>query len=153
MTRKQTRRRVYQICNPISMAIAGAALTDTASLDKLRLRELSALEAFRTGRATEDEWRDLADMLNVSETFCRDGVGPEARETCLQAQDALGAAHRRLREHGRLVFTGEELQILRHAFEYADLQRSSVSRGQFERVVQKTIDRIRSAAPDIKVCI
>ena len=80
MTRKKCRRKVWALIDPIAHAIAGAAITDTASLDKLRMLELSAIEAFAKGRATPDDWRALADMLNVCETMARDGIGPEALE-------------------------------------------------------------------------
>jgi hypothetical protein len=153
MTRKSTRRRHYNLVNPILHALAGAAITDTASLDKLRMVELSAIEAFRTGKATRQEWCDLADLLNISETMARDGIGPEALEPCMRAQEALGEAHRRLHEHGRLAMTGPEIQALREAYAFADLQRASISRQRFEQAIAKTAARIRSADPSIKVCM
>ena len=151
MSRKKCRRKVWALIDPIAHAIAGAAITDTASLDKLRMLELSAIEAFAKGRATPDDWRALADMLNVCETMARDGIGPEALEPCTQAQEALGHAHARHKAGKPLLFTGLELQTVRDAYEYADLQRASVSRSQLETAVKKTADRIRSAHPDLKV--
>jgi hypothetical protein len=104
MSRKRTRRKVYQLVNPITHAIAGACITDTAALDKIRLSELTSLEAFRTGHATKHDWRVLADMLNVSETLARDGIGPEAMGANLSAQEALGAVQDRSKQHnGRRV--------------------------------------------------
>lgn len=153
MSRKRTRRKHFALVNPIEHAIAGAAITDGSLLDKLRVRELSAIEAFRTGRATAQEWRDLADLLNICETLATDGIGPEAMEPCQRAQDALGEAHRRLQEHGRLAMTGPELQALRDAYDYADLQRISISRLRYEQAIKRTADRIRSSHPSVKVCI
>jgi len=152
--RKRTRRKVYPLVNPIQHAIAGAAITDTKILDTVRTLELSALEALRTGHATKEDWRTLADCLNVSETMARDGIGPEAIGANLAAQEALGAIQERSKKlDGRLVVTGPELQALRDGFEYADLQRSSISRHRYEQAVKKTADRIRSAAPAVKVFI
>jgi hypothetical protein len=151
MTRKKCRRKVWALIDPIAHAIAGAAITDTASLNKLRMAELSAIEAFAKGRATPHDWRAIADMLNVSESLCSMGVGPEALETCLKAQEALGNVHARHSQGKPLLFTGPELQTVRDAYEYADLQRASVSRSQLETAVKKTADRIRSAHPDLKV--
>lgn len=153
MSRKHTRRKVYQRCNPILLAMQGAAITDTRDLNKLRMRELSAIESFRTGVATKDDWMAMADMLNICETLARDGVGPEALETCERAQASLGEAHRRFKEGGRLGLTGPELQALREAYEYHDLQRTSVSRSRYEQAILKTANRIRSAHPSVKVCI
>ena len=151
MTRKKCRRKVWALIDPIAHAIAGAAITDTASLDKLRMLELSAIEAFAKGRATPDDWRALADMLNVCETMARDGIGPEALEPCTQAQEALGHAHARHKAGKPLLFTGLELNAVRDAFAYHDLQRSSISRSQYEHAIKKTGDRIRSAHPSLKV--
>jgi hypothetical protein len=154
MSRKRTRRKVYQLVNPITHAIAGACITDTAALDKIRLSELTSLEAFRTGHATKHDWRVLADMLNVSETLARDGIGPEAMGANLSAQEALGAVQDRSKQHnGRLVLTGPELQALRDAFEYADLQRSSISRSRLEDAIRRTAARIASAHTSVKVYI
>ena len=151
MTRKKCKRKVWALIDPVALAIAGAAITDTASLDKLRMLELSAIEAFAKGRATPDDWRALADMLNVCETMARDGIGPEALEPCTQAQEALGHAHARHKEGRPLLFTGPELNAVRDSFGYHDLQRSSVSRSTYEQAIQKTANRIRSAHPTLKV--
>ena len=152
MTRKKCRREVWNTnVNPIAHAIAGAAITDTASLDKLRMQELSAIEAFAKGRATPDDWRALADMLNICETMAGMGIGPEALEPCRQAQEALGNAHARHRAGRALLFTGPELQAVRDSYEFHDLQRQSVSRSTYEQAIEKTANRIRSAHPDLKV--
>ncbi len=151
MSRKKCRRKVWALIDPIAHAIAGAAITDTASLDKLRMLELSAIEAFAKGRATADDWRALADMLNVSETLCGMGIGPEALEPCRQAQEALGHAHAHHKAGRALLFTGPQLQAVRDSFAYHDLQRSSISRSQYEQAIAKTANRIRSAHPSLKV--
>jgi hypothetical protein len=154
MSRKRTNRRRYALVNPIEFAIVGAALTDEATLDKLRFRELAAIEAFRTGKAGKQEWCDLADLCNIAETFCRDGVGPEALETVEAAQEALAEAHSRHHKEGRaLLLRGPELQSLRDVFAYHDLQRQSVSRAEYERTIVKTHDRIRSGDPNVRVCM
>lgn len=151
--RKHTRRRVYELVNPIAHAIAGAAITDSANLDKLRMRELSAIESFRIGRACRQDWLALADMLNICETLARDGVGPEALEPCLAAQEALGACHDRHKRTGKLGFTGPELQAMRDAYGWHDAQRTNISRSRYEAGIQKTANRIRSAHPSVKVCV
>lgn len=144
MSRKRTHRKVYGLVNPIAHAIAGAAITDTASLDRLRLTELSALESFAKGHGTAQELAELVDLVNVAETMANNGIGPEALPTILAAQEAFTEAIRRQREHGRLGFSGPELETLRHAFEFADLQRSSISRSRYEQELRLTIARIRN---------
>lgn len=151
--RKHTRRKVYTLVNPILYAMQGAAITPKDLLDKLRLRELAAIEAFRTGNATKQEWRDVSDFLNISETLALDGVGPEAMEACQAAQESLQAAHARYQECESLTLTGRELQTLRDAYEFFDLQRQSIARSRFEEAIQKTANKIKSAHPSLKVCI
>ena len=151
MSRKRCHRKHYPLVDPIACATQGAAITDAGRLDKLRLLELSALEAFRTGKATPEDWRQLADMVNVAETMALDGIGPEVIEPCAQASTALGEAHARYKTHGRLGLSGPQLQSLRNLHEFHDLQRTSISRGEYERAIKKTADRIRSAHPSVKV--
>jgi len=45
--------------------------------------------------------------------------------------------------------TGPGLQAMRDLFEYHDLQRSSISRGEYERHIQSAINAIRSKAPGV----
>lgn len=152
MSRKKCNRRVWRRVNPIEHAIQGVAVTDKARLDKLRLLELSALEAFRTGKAKPDDWRALADMNNVAQIMAEKmGIGPEVLPACEAAEQALGAAHQRYVGKGRLGFTGPELQALRDLAEFHDLQRTSISRSDYERAIKMTGDRIRSQHPDVKV--
>ncbi len=153
MTRKKTRRKHWNLVNPILHAITGATITDTASLNELRKREYLAVEAFRTGTAIPDDWRSLADMLNICETMARSGLGPEALEACAQAQQALGNAQQRYKDGKSLGFTGPELTAIREVYEYHDLQRQSVSRSEYEKAIQTTANRIRSAHSSVKVCV
>ena len=106
MSRKKCRRKHYPLVNPVDCAIAGAAITDTARLDKLRLLELSALEAFRTGQATPADWRQLADMVNIAETMALDGISPEVLEPRKPGQRSLGQAHFRFTTKGKLGWPG-----------------------------------------------
>ena len=151
MSRKKCRRKVWDLLDPVSLAISGAAITDTASLDKLRMLDLSAIEAFAKGRATADDWRALAGVLTLWETLARDAVRPEALEPCTQAQEALGHAHARHKDGKPLLFTGPELQAVRESYEFHDLQRTSISRSQYEQAITKTANRIKSAHPSLKV--
>lgn len=151
--RKRCNRKHYKLCNPISMALMGASITPEKDLNSLRLRELSAIESFRTGSAEKDDWMVLADMVNIAETLGRQGIGVEVVEASERAQEALRAAHRRHTETGRLGVTGPELQALRDAYALHDLQRLSIARSVYEQAISKTFNRIRSADPSVKVCV
>jgi hypothetical protein len=145
MSRKKCRRKVYALVNPILMAIEGAAVTDKACLDKLRLLELAAIDAFRIGRATKDDWKALADLLNLAETMATQGIGRgEVLPACEQAQEALERALDRHDATGKLGIDGPGLEALRELHEYHDLQRLSISRSQYEQMIRLTANRIRS---------
>jgi hypothetical protein len=152
--RKRCHRKVYALVDPIRHAMEGAAITPDSRLDKLRLRELSAIEAFRTGAATRVDWMSIADMSNVAETMANSGVGrDEVLPVVYQVQEALGNAHTRFTAGGHLGFDGLGLQAARDLAEYHQLQRTSVSRSEYERAIKRTADRIRSAAADVKVML
>lgn len=92
-------------------------------------------------------------MANISETLARDGIGIEVLEASEKAQQALLQAHRRHTETGRIGVSGPELQALRDCYEMHDLQRQSIARSQYEQAIRKTMNRIKSADPAIKVCV
>ena len=127
----------------------GAGITQPELLDKLRLRELAALEAMAKGLGTKVEWQELADMLNICEVMAMEGIGPEALPYCKEAQDALVEAARRYEATKRMGLSGPGIQALREVYEYHDLQRSSVARGLYEQMIVKTRQRINSKAKEV----
>lgn len=151
MTRKHTRRKHWPLVNPITHAIDGACITSTDRLDKLRLLELTAIEALTKGQATQSDWRDLADMVNVAESLARDRVGREVLAACELAGQALEAAHASHQATGRITVSAEHVQALRDVHEYTDLQRTSVDRARYDRAIKATANRIRGRAKDVKV--
>ena len=143
--RKKTKRKViWNLVNPITHAIVGAAITHRDRLDKLRLLEYSALDAITRGQGTVQDWRTLVDVLNLSETMGRAGVGAEVLPVCKKAQDSLHKAALRYQETMRMGLDGEGIKAIRDLIEYADLQQSSIARSEFEKYIQKTKDYIRS---------
>lgn len=153
MSRKVCRRKHYALVNPIDMAIRGASFTGKAVLDDVRLRNLSAIDAFAHGRATVNDWRTVADMHNVAETMAKGGIGPEVLAACAAVDAALTDCYHRHERTGKLGLTGPQLVALRELQEFHDLQIQSITRNEFERWIKKTADRIRSAHPDVKVFI
>ena len=142
--RKQVKRKVWALLDPIKHSIEGACITDRDKLDKLRVMEYSALEAITKGRGTIHDWNTLTEVLNLSETMARAGVGPEVLPVCEKAQKALYDSALRFKKTGKFGLTGEGIQSVRELIQYADLQQSSISRSEFERYIQKTRDYIKS---------
>ena len=142
--RKRTKRKMWNLIDPITHAIVGAAITHRDKLDKLRILEYSALEAITKGQGTVADWRTLVDILNISEMMGKNGVGPEVLPICEKAQASLHKAAMRYQETMRMGLDGEGIKAIRDLIEYADLQQGSISRSEFERYIQKTKDHIRS---------
>jgi hypothetical protein len=142
--RKRTKRKMWNLIDPIQHAVVGAAITPRQTLDKLRFLEYSALEAITKGMGTIQDWRTLVDVLNLSEVMAKAGVGPEVLPVCEKAQEALHKAAMRYQETMRMGLDGEGIQALRELIEYADLQQASISRGEFEKYIQKTRNYIKS---------
>ena len=148
--RKQCRRKVWSTAiNPIAHAMAGAAITDESSLNKLRLGELSALEAMRMGKGTLEDWRLLVDMLNITQTFIRHGIGPEAREDCQKAQESLYNAAKRYEKTKQMGLDGQGIGALQNVHEWHDLQRTSVARSVYEDMIEKTRNYIKSKGKEV----
>lgn len=137
--------------NPIQMAIEGAAITPRHDLDRLLARELGSLDDFTHGRASLQQWHDLATVVNLCETLAHEGVGPEALESCGKAQDALIDAAKRFTKTQKMGLTGPGIQALRDVIEYHDLQRSSISRSQYERAINLTVSRVKSGYATVDI--
>lgn len=135
--RKQCKRKVWALVNPINHAITGASITAETDLDRLRMIELSAIESFRMGKATEDEWSQLAGMLNLAEVMGDDSG------TILAAQEALKQAKRRQDEGKTLGLTGPELEALRKAYAVHEQQRTGISRKEYEESIRKTVNKVK----------
>ena len=143
MTRKATKRRIWTPNpNMVGRVISGVAMVSARNNDKLRLIELSQIDALKTGAGT---WQDIVgvrDMMNLCETMADHGIGPEALPACAAAQDAILAIIARYEKGQKVQATDAEITALRDVHQYADLQRQSVQVVDFERFVKITQARI-----------
>lgn len=149
--RKQCRRKVYQLIDPIAHAIAGAAITTDEQLKLLKDKELAAIEAMRTGQATVYTWQELVDMNNICQVMARQGIGPEALVDCMIAEIELKQATKRFESTGKMLLTGTGLRAINEVLEWHHLQRTSISRAEYERMIQKTRNKLRSRSKDVTV--
>jgi hypothetical protein len=148
--KKKCKRKVWSTSiNPITHAIAGAAVADNKSLDKLRLSELSAIDAMTKGMGTTEDWRWLADVCNIAETMGKSGIGPEVLPYCDEVQKALLEAADRYQKTGKMGLSGVGITKIRDLWAYHDLQRTSIARSEYERMIQKTANYIRSKGKDM----
>ncbi len=106
--------------------------------------EYSALDSMTKGSGTVTDWRTLVDVLNLAEMMGKSGVGPEVLPICEKAQESLHKAAMRYQDTMRMGLDGQGIKAIRDLIEYADLQQSSISRGEFEKYIQKTKNYIKS---------
>jgi len=144
--RKRTRRKIYasEDTNPVLVALMGASMVDKDSLDKLRFGELSAIESISKGNGTLWEYRLLADMLNICERMAENGIGPEALQACEAFNEELASMAERYEKTQKMGFTGQGLRLAREVYEYHDIQRQSITRAQYQLMIEKTNNYIRS---------
>jgi len=147
--KKQCKRRVYALVNPIRFAMEGVAPPQGEKLALLRTHELSAIEAFCKGNATIDDWSKVVGMMNLAEHMAHRGIGPEAIEVCDEAYRHLMEAAKRYEKTHKMWLTGPGLQCVRDLYEYHDLQRTSVSLSVYEKHIFDTANRIKSKAPGV----
>lgn len=149
--RKQCRRKVYQLVDTVAHAIAGAGITTDDCLKQLKDKEQAAIEAMRTGNATVYTWQELVDMNNICQVMARNGIGPEALVDCMMAEIELKQATKRFEATGRMLLTGMGLKAIQEVSEWHQLQRKSISRAEYERMIEKTRNKIRSRSKDVTV--
>jgi hypothetical protein len=147
--RKQCKRKVWALVNTIQYAMEGAAITPDKQLDQLKLRELGAIESFAKGQATLRDWQDIVDMANLCELMAANGVGPEAAKDCADLQAHMVEAAYRYQKTKKMGTTGPGLQAMRNVFEYHHLQRTSISRGEYERFIRDLTNRLKAKAPEV----
>ena len=148
--RKKKHRKTYLIAtNPILHAMMGAAFVDEESLNKLRHGELAAIEAFRTGSATVEDWKLVSEFCALAESMACSGIGPEALPAVQAAEQALIEAHDRYVSTGNMGTSGPGLTAFRDVYQYHDLQRQSVSRSVYEKHIQMVFNKITSKSPKV----
>tara|TARA_R110000868_G_scaffold182605_2_gene423649 strand:+ start:6977 stop:7435 length:459 start_codon:yes stop_codon:yes gene_type:complete len=149
--KKQCRRKIYELVDPIARAISGAAITTDDLLKQLKEKEKKAVEAMRTGNATIYTWQELVDINNICQVMARNGIGVEALPDCMMAEIELKNATKRFQATGRMLLTGVGLKAISEVLEWHHLQRTSVSRSEYERMINKTHNRLRSRSKDVTV--
>ena len=148
--KKQCKRKVRPlIYNPIGYVIDGARITSDRVLDKLRMLELGSLESMKSGAGTITDWSHLTDMVNLAEQFAKDGVGIEVMEYCQIAQAAMIETAEYYEQTKTMKLSDAGLYALREVYAYHDLQRQSVSRAQYESMINKMVLRLRSKGRDV----
>lgn len=149
--RKQCRRKIWKLVDPIAHAIAGAGITTDDCLDRLKKGEEEAIEAMRTGKADIYTWQTLVDMNNICQVMAQQGIGPEALVDSMMAEIELQHAAKRFQATGKMLLTGAGLRAISEVLEWHHLQRTSISRSEYERMIEKTRNKLRSRSKGVTV--
>jgi len=149
MTRKKTRRKIYDLICPVTHAIVGASITDEESLNFLRKKENDSYEAFRTGVATKQDWNNINAVASLAESMADSGIGPEVMVHVKIAEMHLLDCQARFQRTGKMGATGLALQSFKEILEWHDLQRTSVARSVYETHIKRVTDMIRAKSPKI----
>lgn len=149
--RKHCKREHYQVLgvDTIRTAIEGAAITDDSRLLRLQIAESNALNLMVKGEGGVAQWRDLCDVVNIAETMASKGVGVEAMPCIQVAHQALLEAARRYEKTKKMGLSAKGIEALRDVFEYHHLQRTSITRSEYEGFIDLTARRIRSNHKDV----
>jgi hypothetical protein len=147
--KKRCRRKIYALVNPIAMAIEGACITTDDKQKTLEDRETQALDEIITGKGTLRSWQDLVDMNNLCQEMGRNGIGPECLVDCMMAEMELIAAAKRYQKIGKLGLTATGIKSIQQVQEWHSLQRKSISRGEYEFMIKKTLNKLKSKSKDV----
>lgn len=142
--KKQCRRKIWAKINPIEHAITGAMVASEEKLNKLRLHELSAIDSMVKGVGTVQDWMTLVHVLNVSETMGHNGIGIEVLPLCALVQLEMEAAAKRYGATKKMGLSGSGIKYLKELCALHDLQRQSISCSEFERMIDKSNNNVRS---------
>lgn len=134
--KKACKRKIWPLINPIQHAIEGAQVVTAEDMAAIQLRELSAIEAFARGQATEQEWVDLVALMNLTQTMGGSGAACDAARLALEDSKARALAT------GRWGMTGPGLQAMRILYVNHEAQRTGLARSVYEAACLKTLNRV-----------
>lgn len=149
--RKRTRRKVWECVNPIEHAMKKASISTNEALKPLRDIEREAIDRVATGRGDDACLYAIQSMINLAWLMAKNGVGVEVMEPSKAALVLLRETYTRSRTLGRVVCTGPAITAFREMFEWHDLQRSSISRGEYERFIDLMHAKIANRDKDVVV--
>lgn len=128
----------------------GACITDDSVINVLKLHENAMINAMVNNHKDGlDGFNGICELLGVAETMARNGIGPEVLDSCAIAQNTLQKLKKRYDRWGKWDVTEKELHSINELMEWHNLQRTSVSRGEYERFLKMAKDRMRSRAPEV----
>lgn len=132
--------------SPWEKAVRGAAVMPVQARNKLRLADLSSLEAITHGKGRMQDLRILIDACNIAQCLaCDFGIGgEEVKESITRAEMAILQCAARFERTQRFGLTGQALQDLREMLDWAQAQREVTSRSTYLKAVDLLTARVRA---------
>ena len=138
--------------NPLAylVGLQGASVLSKEDAIVLSMPVHLAVDAIRSGKATQDDWRTLTMAINVTEELIRMKVAQDADGSIEALQETISSAHHRIRNTKSPALWGDEVRaLLDFAATYADLL-SGVTQGELFNAQDRTHQRMLRVLSGVK---
>lgn len=144
MRKRGHRVKRHVEANVIGMVLSRISVQTPEELDAVHLAGLSTIEALKAGNGRLQDVQELVNMLNLSETLCSLGIGPEAEQSIAEAHLAFMAIRKRIERWGKVECMPKELEALSEMYGWFDAQRRSVDRGTLDDAAKLCAARLKT---------
>ena len=140
--KKSAKRQIRPLANPLTVAIKRASPVTPEVVQRLRMREWSAIEAFAQGQATSVDVALLEELLCMCLCSIELGIGPEAQATCNAAELVFAALRARSPANTPMVMNPAELDVMRDLQSFHDQQRAACNRREYSHMADMVAEAI-----------
>ncbi len=109
--------------------------------DEVSLMAYTALTAITTGSGTDEHLGALSLACNMSYSLAMQGIGAEAMELVIRANDALHALRERHTRTGKYGFTAPELEAVRDMLHVHDRMVAAASQQEIRNALKDIDER------------
>lgn len=106
----------------------------------------AAIDKFRTGTASREDWNSVANGMNIAEAFVFYEIGTNLMPQIQAALDALHAVALRMLSSGSSTLYAEELAAIREGRDMYEIQLRLCSQAEAHRAVSRVKDLHRCGA-------
>jgi hypothetical protein len=148
--RKKYRPRAV-IPDPVKYVLSGFTRPATEQIRNIKLINHGALLALTSGSGTKEDWEFICTALNAAVVLAERDIGYEYLDDIRAGMQAHAECGKRLCQHGRLGYTGQQLTAVNLAIEVHDAQIDIATVGELERAHMEVARRLRSGKIDYRV--
>lgn len=137
MKKKPKPRRWPKDQNVVALAMEHACIITKRRNDQFLLIELDCIASLRSGHFSNQQWNMLISLVNISEVMAKAGVGIEVVEPAKRAEIALAQIRARYQMTAEWRARPEEVDAISELHQYHNLQRTSITYGEYCKHVTK----------------